>query len=182
MKKTILKYIAAIVLIIVLVAISVIKTNVSAYRLDRDVDKLKEEYFATRDSVYLKQLDDSTRYYIDSILNLESHYTDVIDGLNKYHDSLQLALKAEKTKLANKVTPVQKKPVVKKKQTVKKSTPKIDPIVKIIHNSYSMRVEALPTDLTKYERRISLDEITINLSREFKISPDSVGKIIKSGG
>jgi hypothetical protein len=176
MKKTMLKYIAAIVLIIALVAISVIKTNVSANRHERDIDKIKEDYFTTRDSLYLKQLDDSTRFYIDSILKLENHYTEVIDSLNLYHDSIQQALNMEKEILeySDSIAPEMKAAEV--------SEPTIDPIVDSVLTSYRKRIEMLPKDLTKYEHRISLYEITINLSREFKISPDSVKIIVKSAG
>ncbi len=172
MKRNIFKYIAIVVLVIALVVISVIKSRVSASRHEEDIRRIKEEYFATRNGEYLKLLDDSTRFYVDSIVKLEGYYGLIIDSLNKYHDSLQLGLISAETEKDNNQEMVNKP----------EPEPEIDPIIQKVLSSYQNQLGDLPKDLTKYENRISLYEIKINLSREFNISPDSVWTIINSSG
>lgn len=170
MKKNVIKLIAIVVLVAAIVGISVIKSNISAKRTAEKITSLKEEYFRTRDSVILEQLDDTTRIYIDSIQSLESFYLSQIDSLNKYFADKESLLRAEidKQKAKNKTT-------APKKTTKKTSKPSVSTKVK---NDYNDLTKRLPGDLTSYERRVSVDEIIIELSKKYKITPAKVKRIV----
>ena len=165
--KTVLKILAIVILTGAIVGVSVMKSSLSAKKQMLELDKIKEGYYSTQDSVYLQQLDDSTRFYIDSILSIENYYGFQIDSLNGYYDSL---LKAQKK-------PESVKTEKKHAIIVKKASPK-DPTVEAIKYNYKKRIDNLPRDLTSYERKVSVKEIVIMLSREFKVSPDSVNRIL----
>jgi TolA-binding protein len=172
MKRNIIKIFAILVLIAGLVGISVIKSNLSAKRSAESMQSIKDEYFRTRDSLLLQKLDDTTRVYVDSIQNLETFYLAQIDSLNDYHADRESLLTAEieKQKASN---------TASKKTTVAKKPPPdtISPKVKAEYNSLLSR---LPGDLTDYERRVSTDEIIIELSKKYNLSPEKIKKITGS--
>lgn len=170
MLKTILKISAIVVLTGGLVAVSVMKSSISAKKQAGELERLKEQYYAERDSVYLRQLDDSTKFYVDSILKVELFYGHQIDSLNKYFDSL---LRAKDT--SQKVNG-QKKKV---QNSLAKELGITDSAVTAIKSNYKKLIADLPGDLTPYEKKVSIKEIVVSLSREYKISPESINRIVK---
>ncbi len=172
MLKNIIKILAIVVLTGGIVAISVMKSSISAKRQTVEIEKMKERFYAYRDSVFLRQLDDSTRHYVDSILKVEIFYGHQLDSLNGYYDSL---LKAQQA--AQKKQPEQASTKPAPRKTVKKPAAK-DPTAEAIKYNYRKMLKGLPADLTPYEKRVSVKEIVVTLSRQFKVSPDSVSRII----
>lgn len=172
MLKNIIKIAAIVILTGGIVAISVMKSSISAKRQTVEIEKMKERFYTYRDSVFLQQLNDSTRHYVDSILKVEIYYGHQLDSLNNYYDSL---LKAQQAAQAKQQTAT--KPAQTTRKTVKKPPAK-DPTVEAIKYNYRRMLKGLPTDLTPYEKRVSVKEIVITLSRQFKVSPDSVNKIV----
>lgn len=170
MLKNILKILAIVVLAGGIVAVSVMKSTISANRQTAELERIKEQYYAERDSVYLRQFDDSTRFYIDSILKVEMFYGRQIDSLNRYFDSLLAAKEKAQTE-----TTARKDQSAKTAE--KPKTP--DPKAEAIRLSYKKKIGNLPGDLTPYEKRVSIKEIVVGLSQEYKISPDSVSRIVK---
>jgi hypothetical protein len=183
MKKTIIKIAAIIILVGIIIGISVIKSSISAKREAERLTSIKEEYFKSHDSLLLAQFDDSTRIYIDSILKLEEFYQSQIDSLNLFYaieDSLRLIEKAEeveKTEKAEKAKSkiVAQKPAKTDKPEMKKS---IDTNLIKLKSNFDSLLYGLPGDLTKYEKEVSVRELVIELSNKYKISPDSVKKIL----
>ena len=176
MSKTGVKIAAFFVLLLVLVGISVIKSVVSANRREADLEAVKGEYFATQDSVYRQMLSDSTRRYLDSLIELEAFYQNNIDSLNVYYDSVT----AELEKQVSEATAVVATPKDSAPPEKKPEKPKVDPLIKKVKLLYQRKVGELPRDLTAYEKRVALKEITVEVSQEYKISPDSVTRIMKS--
>ncbi len=170
MLKNILKILAIVVLAGGIVAISVMKSTISAKRQTTELERIKEQYYAERDSVYLRQFDDSTRFYIDSILKVELFYGKQIDSLNRHFDSLLAAKERAQTETAARKE--------NSLQTAQKPKAK-DAMAEAIRLSYKKKVGSLPADLTPYEKRVSIKEIVVGLSQEYKISPDSVSRIVK---
>jgi hypothetical protein len=175
--KTILKIFAALVLLAVIVGISVIKSSVSAKREAGRIATIKEEYFNTQDSLLLARLDDSTRIYIDSIVKLKAFYQFQIDSLNKFYatkDSLRAAEELKRKKAAASKSATSKRAVktTPKKQAVRDKTPRE------IRSDFDSLLGMLPTDLTKYEMDVSIRELVVDLSNKYKISPDSVKKVL----
>ena len=106
-KRAFLRFIVIVSLLGILVAISVIKSNVSARREELNLKSLTLKYQATIDSMQnisqpddsiaehnlmlqtqlnlllLHQLQDSTRFYADSIRKIEEYYQAVIDSVNR---------------------------------------------------------------------------------------------------
>ncbi|MBN2226589.1 MAG: hypothetical protein JW763_04430 [candidate division Zixibacteria bacterium] len=176
MHKTGVKIAAFLVLLAVLIGISVIKSMVSANRREADLETIKREYFATQDSVYRKMLSDSTRRYLDSLIDLEAFYQSNIDSLNDYYDSVTADLQKQVKEAAAVVAKKNEDPPPAKKQ----SKPKVDPLIKKVKLMYQRKIGDLPRDLTAYEKRVALKEITVEISKEYKISPDSVTAIVNS--
>jgi hypothetical protein len=177
MKRTIVKLFAVFVLVGIIVGISVIKSSVSAKREANRVTSIKDEYFKTQDSLLLARLDDSTRFYIDSILRMETFYQSQIDSLNRFYaekDSLQAIEEVGKKKAADSIT--------SSKKQVAKSKPKkiatVDNKSQKLKSDFDSISKDLPGDLTKYEKEVSVRELVIDLSNKYKISPDSVRKIL----
>ncbi|UCD16651.1 MAG: hypothetical protein JSV44_09330, partial [Candidatus Zixiibacteriota bacterium] len=158
MTGTSAKIAAIIILVGLLIALSVIKSIVSANRQETEIASFKNEYSATRDSMYLSRLADSTRFYLDSILCVERFYQAQIDSLNCLYDSLK-KIKAAKSP--------------KKPTASKKNEPRIDETAQKVMSLYRRMLNQLPKDLTAYEKRIALKEITVSISQKYKISPDS---------
>jgi len=167
MWKLIGKIFIALILLAVVIGISFYRAEMTAHKETEQLEKIKEEYFNTRDSVYLAQLDDSTRFYIDSIMRLDSFYSAVIDSLNEQYQIVDSLLLAEMARKAEENEP--------KKEPEK---PKIDPVIEKVKGDYRSMRRDLPGDLTSYEKRIAFNEIYIKLSRKYSLSPDSVKKII----
>jgi type II secretory pathway pseudopilin PulG len=168
MGKTLLKILVALVLIAVLVAISIIKSNLSASREASRVESFKQQYLETQDSVLLEYLDDSTRFYIDSLQELESFYRSRIDSLNRQY-AYKESLAAEEKASTSKDTSREKKP----------EKHKIDSTAIRLLNDYKSMIKKLPNDLTRYEKKVTFNELVIELSDKYKLSPDSVRKVIK---
>jgi len=106
-KRAFLRFIVIVSLLGILVAISVIKSNVSARREELNLKSLTLKYQATIDSLQnisqpddssaehnlmlqtqlnlllLNQLQDSTRFYADSIRKIEEYYQAIIDSANR---------------------------------------------------------------------------------------------------
>lgn len=169
MFRNILKTLAILVLIGILVGISVIKSKISAQRSNEKMESIKDEYFRTHDSLLLERLDDTTRIYVDSIHNLELFHSAQIDSLNGYYAARESLLTAEIEKEKKKNTATSKNAA---SSQVSEDT--LSPKVKAEFESLARR---LPGDLTDYERRVSIDEIVIELSRQYNISPEKVKKI-----
>ena len=116
-KKLLLRVAIVITLLLILVAISVIKTNVSARREELNLKSLELKYKTTIDSLLmatkttsddsedslverdllrqtqlnlllLNQLQDSTRFYGDSIKKIEDYYQAVIDSINTVYSAV----------------------------------------------------------------------------------------------
>ena len=177
MKKILLKIFTALILIGIIVAISVIKSSVSAKREAERIASIKEEYFKTQDSLLLARMDDSTRFYIDSILRMEAFYQSQIDSLNRFYtekDSLRAIEEAGRKKAADSKTSSSKQAA---KKTPEQTT-KIDETSKEVRSDFDSLLKILPDDLTKYEKEVSLREIVIDLSNKYKISPARIKKIL----
>nr|MBN2277699.1 hypothetical protein [candidate division Zixibacteria bacterium] len=174
MGKLILKILLAIVLISIIAGLSVYKSHLSAKREQADREALKEEYFQTRDSIILRQFDDSTRVYIDSIQYLEKFYQDRIDSLNTFYTAQESVLTS---RIQEQEEALKKKNNISTPSTVRPQ--KQDDTHERIRDDYDRRINDLPGDLTRYELRVSIDEIIIELSEKYKISPDSVRQILK---
>lgn len=115
-KGTFIRLLVVVVLVGVLVAISIIKSNVSAYREDMGLKALEAQYRTTIDSLQelvghydsagtdsllagdillqtqlnlllIKQLQDSTRFYTDSLKRTEDYYQELVDSINSYYAS-----------------------------------------------------------------------------------------------
>lgn len=169
MNRTVFKIVAIIVLTGVIVAVSVLKSTISARRQNEKMASIRDEYFKTRDSTLLKMLDDSTRIYVDSIQTLEVYYQAQIDSLNMFY--------AEKEGL----------PWIRDTNEGGLSgTADADTIFTLdstaleVLADYNILLGELPGDLTDYEKRVSIRELTVGLSKKYMISPDSVKKIIKA--
>jgi len=174
MKSNILKIVVIVVLAAVLVGISVIKSNISAKRSSEKMQLLKEEYFNTHDSLLLEQLDDTTRLYVDSIQQLEAFFAAQIDSLNNYHAEKESLLSAEVKEQKAKAAAATKKKTTPKKK--KSSKPSVSSRVK---SDYKSLVGRLPSDLTVYENRVSVNEIIVELAKKYKLSPEKVKKYVK---
>jgi hypothetical protein len=175
--KTIYKIFAALALLAVIIGISVIKSSVSAKREANHITKIKEEYFKTQDSLLLTRMDDSTRFYIDSIVRMEAYYQNQIDSLNKFYaarDSLRAAeeLKRKRDAAAKNNAKKQAVKTTPKEPDVKDETPRK------IRFDFDSLLSRLPEDLTKYEMDVSIRELVIDLSNKYKIAPDSVKKVL----
>ncbi|MEW5924373.1 MAG: hypothetical protein AB1746_10330 [Candidatus Zixiibacteriota bacterium] len=170
MFRNILKIFAILVLIGILIGISVIKSKISAKKSNEKMESIKEEYFRTHDSLLLEKLDDTTRVYVDSIRNLEIFYSSRIDSLNKYYAERESLLTVEIEKEKNKN--------ITNAKTSTNDTPAKDTLSPKVKADYEGLVKRLPGDLTAYERRVSIDEIVIELSQQYKISPEKVRKIV----
>ncbi len=177
MRRTILKIFAALILIGIIIGISVIKSSVSAKREAKRLTSIKEEYFKTQDSLLLARLDDSTRFYIDSIFKMESFYQSQIDSLNQFYawkDSLRAIEEAKRKKTTESKTS-SKKPVAKNKP---KKEIAVDTESKNVRYDFDLLFKKLPGDLTRYEKEVSIRELVIELSNKYKIAPDSVKRIL----
>ncbi len=174
--RTILKVFAAFALIGIIIGISVIKSSVSAKREANRLTSIKEEYFKTTDSLLLARMDNSTRFYIDSILRMETFYQSQIDSLNRFYarqDSLRAIEDANK-KTADSITS-SKKPDTKNTPKMKTA---VDNKSEKVRSDFDSLINKLPDDLTKYEKEVSIRELVINLSNKYKISPDAVKRIL----
>ena len=169
MLRNITKIFVILALVAVLIGISVIKSKISAQRSNEKMESIKEEYFRTHDSLLLAKMDDTTRVYVDSIHNLETFYSIQIDSLNKYYAVRESLLTAEieKEKKKNAAGPA---PAVSTKPPKDTLSPKVK-------SDYESLVKRLPGDLTDYERRVSIDEIVIELSQQYNISPEKIKKM-----
>ncbi len=174
--KTILKILAALALLAVIIGISVIKSSVSAKRQADHITQIKEEYFKTQDSLLLSRMDDSTRFYIDSIVRMETYYQHQIDSLNKFYatrDSLRAdELKKKRAAASKNIATKQGVKTAPKKPAVKDETPRE------IRSDFDSLLSMLPKDLTKYEMDVSIRELVVDLSNKYKIAPDSVKKVL----
>jgi hypothetical protein len=169
--KTLTKIFVAVILLAVIAGVSFIKSSISAQRETEKIDKLKEEYFKTQDSLLAAQLSDSVARYIDSIRLLDEFYISQIDSLNKYYNDRELLVIDSVKKL--KSQPTQKTTSKKKKKS--KTTSKNQKIKK----EYSSLIAKLPKDLTSYEKRVAYNEIKIELAQKYKLSPEKLNKILK---
>jgi hypothetical protein len=160
----------AIVLLAVIVGISYIKTSLSAKRESQHLKEMESKYAQTIDSLHLQELKDSSLFYIDSLVRMDAFYRDQIDSLNQHFSERESTLIADIKAQAEK-----KKTTTKKKS----SKPKTDPFKKKVRTEYKKRINALPNDLTSYEMRVAYNEVHADLSKKFKISPDSLKKLIK---
>ncbi|GEM_PF-4640785 len=115
-KGTFIRLLVVVVLVGVLIAISIIKSNVSAYREDIGLKALEAQYRTTIDSLQelvghsdsagtdsslagdlllqtqlnlllVNQLQDSTRFYTDSLKRTEDYYQELVDSINSYYAS-----------------------------------------------------------------------------------------------
>ncbi len=177
MKRIFLKIFAALILIGLIVAISVIKSSVSAKREAERIASIKEEYFKTQDSLLLARMDDSTRFYIDSIIRMETFYQAQIDSLNQFYaekDSLRAIEEARRKNAADSKTSSSKQAA---KMTPGQKT-EIDETSKEVRSDFDSLFKMLPDDLTQYEKEVSRREIVVDLSNKYKISPARVKKIL----
>lgn len=113
-KGTFVRLLVVVILVGALVGISIIKSNVSAYREDVGLKALEAQYRTTIDSLQalvmdsdsgmtdsslagdlmlqtqlnlllVNQLQDSTRFYSDSIKKIEDYYQGLIDSINGFY-------------------------------------------------------------------------------------------------
>jgi len=169
MIRTVFKLAIVLILIGIIAGISTIKSNLAAKRESVNIESIKDEYFRTRDSILLKKFDDSTRVYIDSIETLEKFYRYQIDSLNRYYAQKESLLTARYAS--------------QKRNTRTKKSGKInsaDSASALLLHEYNALLKKLPTDLTGYEKKVSVNELTVELSKKYKISPDSVRSIISA--
>ncbi len=184
MKATFFKIAAVIILATILVAISIIKSSISD-KTSASLDQTQlDRYFQTRDSLLLKQFDDTTRFYIDSLVELEDYFSYQIDSLNDYFRLRESTLVAEKVidtvviKDTVQVTKYKTSPPVGK-VTASVTKPKTDSTSQKVKEEYFAVYNRLPKDLTSYEEKVSRNEIIVELSKKYDISPKTVQKYIK---
>jgi len=184
MKTTFFKIVAVIILATILVAISIIKSSISDKTSASLNENQLEQYFQSRDSLLLRQFDDTTRFYIDSLINQEDYFNYQIDSLNDYFRLRESTIVAERVvdtiliRDTIRVTKYKTSPPTKKKptSTAKKTNNTVSTKVK---DEYSAIYARLPKDLTDYEEKVSRNEIIVELSKKYKISPKTVKKYIK---
>ncbi|UCD94966.1 MAG: hypothetical protein JSU69_02635 [Candidatus Zixiibacteriota bacterium] len=176
MKKTIVKLAVIAILIAVLIGISVMKSSISAGREKAKIASIKEEYYRTRDSILLGQMNDSVRAYVDSIQRLEDFFQDEIDSLNRYYAERESLMAAEHEKEIESLKAQKKKKTTQKPQ---KGASKIASVEQKVRADYDRLRKMLPGDLTAYEKKVSINEIVVELSKKYAVSPDSIRKMLK---
>jgi len=167
MNRTVFKVLAIVVLAGIIVGVSVLKSSISAKRQKAEVASIKDEYFRTRDGGLLKMLDDSTRVYVDSIQKLETYYQDQIDSLNMLYAKEEGLLETADTSEGQ-----------LSRALAFDTSIALDSTALLMLTEYKVLFKKLPGDLTAYEKKVSIRELTVELSKKYKISPDSVKKII----
>lgn len=172
MLKLLLKILLVLILLAVIAGVSYVKIIRADKRQAILLEEIKKEYFETQDSIYAAQLDDEIRLYLDSIRQLDEFFNNQIDSLNKYHSERESVLTAQIEQAKKQAS--SEEPAAKKKSTTKK-----DSLTDKIRKDYKSALGQLPGDLTSYEKRVATNEIKVELAKKYKISPDSLEKIIK---
>jgi ABC-type Na+ efflux pump permease subunit len=174
MKRTVVRLAAIAILVAILIGISVIKSNISAGREKQKIASIKEQYYRTQDSVLLNQLNDSIRAYIDSIERLEDVFQGEIDSLNRYYAERESLMAVEHQIEVESLKGRKKKSGERARESSSNSS-----LEEKIRADYDHLYELLPADLTSYEKKVSINEIVLELSKRHSISPDSIRRILE---
>lgn len=172
MLKLLLKILLVFILLAVIAGVSYVKLIRADKRQANILEGLKKEYFETQDSIYAAQLDEEVRQYLDSIRQLDQYFSNQIDSLNEFYSGRESVLtgqlKQAKEQNNRKMTSSNRKMTLKK-----------DSLADKVKAEYKSALGQLPADLTSYEKRVAYNEIKIELSEKYEISPDSLQKLIK---
>jgi hypothetical protein len=166
MSKKVSIIFAILALLAVLILISVLKSSVDSKRAAKQVESMKKELVRTQDSLIHLSVD-SGLSYMDSIRTLEAYYLSQIDSLNHYYADRGPAISVKSDSQANEAT----------KRGGSEFT---DSTFINVLADYKKMLKDLPGDLTEYELKVSKNELTVELSKKYQVSPDSVRKIIAS--
>jgi hypothetical protein len=167
MKKVLL----ALLLLVLIVAVSYVKTIRENQRSEAYYDEGKME--AARDADKRQQEADSLRFAMaeqqltltDSLLKKDVTYRSIIDSLENVVDQQQKTISSKSPEL----TPA----IQRVKQSSEMTVSKHEQIVKY----YKRRFANLPKDLSDYEKRIAINEIREETSQKFSISLQELKKI-----
>jgi len=166
MRNKTITILAIVVLLGAVLVISILKSSLTEQRILKNTEDIKAEYFRTRDSLLLGQLDDTVVFYIDSITNLETYYARQIDSLNR-----QFALRDSLARIS-----VAEGDSVGIGSDSGNST--LDSLTISLTADYDSMSASLPDDLTAYEKEVSIKELIILLSEKYQLSPDSIKYMI----
>lgn len=173
MMKLLLKIFLILLLLVVIAGISFLKTSRSSRNEESARESIKIEYAKTMDSLHVLQLDKNFQYYSDSINRLDEYYQFQIDSLNCYFADRESELITQMEIM---------KPGNTKKESpseTENDTSQESLVAQKIVSDYNSALKSLPADLTSYEKKVAFNEIKVELSKKYKISPDSLKKIIK---
>ncbi len=159
MARTAFKILAILILIGVIIGISVLKSSISAKRDESRIQNMQSEYGRARDSLLVREMKDSSRFYSDSLKNLERYYQNQIDSLNRLYGIVDSS-KTEKPDQKALLTGTD--------------------VVKMIAE-YDSLVHEFPKHMTAEERKRALGRLTSKLTRKYTLPADSVKKILDSG-
>jgi hypothetical protein len=159
MARTTLKIFAILILIGIIIGISVLKSSISAKRDESRIKTMHSEYGRARDSLLVLEMRDSTRFFADSLKNLERYYQDRIDSLNRLYGIVDSST-LEKTDQNALLTGTD--------------------VVKMIAE-YDSLVHELPKHMTAAERKTALARLSTRLTRKYTLPADSVKRILDSG-
>jgi len=173
--KTILKIMLVVVLMSTLVGISFIKSGRTAKRETTQTEAIKSKIAIAQDSIFMTQLADSSRHYVDSLIAMDAFYQTQIDSINKYHTDIEAKLKADLAKVKKSAKTVKKTTPKKKKKVSSNKSSKNQKI----KTEYKKLLSKLPADLTQYEKRVAYNEVKVDLAKKHKISPQALEKIIR---
>jgi hypothetical protein len=120
---------------------------------------MHSEYGRARDSLLVREMRDSSRFYADSLKNLEKYYQNQIDSLNRLYGIVDSS-KVEKADQKALLTGTD--------------------VVKMIAE-YDSLVHEFPKHMTAEERKTTLAHLSAKLTRKYTLPADSVKKILDLG-
>lgn len=186
--KIFLKLILIVILLMILAGISYWKYDIKREAAKDEVVRLKGKLFEHRDSLFAQQMGDTTGFYQDSLTVLDRYYEMVIDSLNRRYANMETeytgiadSLTAETRKLSSELSEAQKKASTKKSSSSSKPKPKkkTDERAERMKADYKRLIGLLPSDLTDYEKRVAHNEVIIELSQKYQVTPEYLKKIVQ---
>ncbi len=178
------KYLIIVALALVLIGIAYVRALFSHQEENKatgqDIDRassteILEDYIGKEDvshlidSVRQFYVDSLGQFYSDSLLRLKSYTLDNASGEAMVNTD---SLVKEIGQLDSKLSEAEQE-VVEFKQNQQKQ------FEKMIYGFYSSEIASLPSDLSNYERAVSIKEIKGKAKKYFGVSADSLNKIIK---
>ena len=159
MTRTAFKIFAVLILIGIIIGISVLKSSISAKRDESKIQTMHSEYGRARDSLLVREMRDSSRFYADSLKNLEKYYQNQIDSLNRLYGIVD----------SSKVDKADQKALLTGTDVVKMIA------------EYDSLVHEFPKHMTADERKTTLAHLSAKLTRKYTLPADSAKKILDLG-